>query len=93
MTNLTPQNFKTEVGQGRVLVCVQGAEQPPEGLERLCGDRLKCCHLDAHAHEELLPALKILRLPTGLLMENGTIVQRIQGAPTLSDYAKILNLN
>ena len=93
MIHLTPQNFNTEVAQGRVLVCVQGAEQPLEGLERLCGTRLKCCHLDARAHEELLPSLKILRLPTGLVLENGTIVQRIQGAPSLSDYAKILNLD
>ena len=93
MTNLTPQNFDAEVGQGRVLVCVHGAVQPPQELEQICGDRLKCCRLDAQTHEELLPALKILRLPTGLLLENGTIVQRIQGAPSLSDYAKILNLD
>ncbi len=93
MTNLTPQNYHTEVAQGRVLVCVHGGAQPLEGLEHLCGDRLKCCRLDADAHEELLPALKILRLPAGLLLENGRIVQRIQGTPSLSDYAKILNLD
>ncbi len=93
MVNLTPQNFNTEVAQGRVLVCVHGRAQPPQELEHLCGDRLKCCRLDATAHEELLPSLKILRLPAGLLLENGRIVQRIQGAPSLSDYAKILNLD
>lgn len=93
MVNLTPQNFKTEVGRGRVLVCVQRAEQPPQELEHLCGNRFKCCHLDGEAHEELLPALKILRLPTGLLLENGKIIQRIQGTPSLADYAKILNLD
>jgi hypothetical protein len=93
MTNLTPQNFHAEVARGRVLVCVHGGVQPPQDLEGLCGSRLKCCHLDAEAHEELLPPLKILRLPAGLLLENGRIIQRIQGAPSLSDYAKILNLD
>lgn len=93
MTHLTPQNFQTEVAQGRVLVCVYGSAQPPRELEHLCGDRLKCCRLDADAYEELLPALKILRLPAGLLWEDGRIVQRIQGALSLSDYAKILNLD
>ena len=93
MTHLTPQNFNIEVAQGKVLVCVHRGTQPPEGLEHLCGGHFKCCGLDAEAHEELLPALKILRLPTGLVLENGRIVQRIQGPRSLSEYAKILNLD
>lgn len=96
MTNLTLQNYSREVEQALrpVLICVHAPDTPPtEALERLCSQRLKCCALDAAEQEELTQKFRILRLPSALLVQNGQIVQRIQGERSLHDLANILNLN
>lgn len=96
MTNLTPQNYTQEVEQAGlpVLICVHTPDAPPsDALEQLCSHRLKCCRLDASEQEELTQKFRILRLPSALLMQNGQIVQRIQGERSLHDLANILNLN
>ncbi len=96
MTNLTLQNYPLEVEQAGlpVLICVHAANTPPtEAVEQLCASRLKCCCLDASEEEELVQKFRVLRLPSALLVQNGQIVQRIQGERSLHDLANILNLN
>ncbi len=96
MTNLTPQNYTQEVEQAGlpVLICVHNDKiLPPQDLEALCGTKLKCCGLDAQQHEELAQKFRVLGLPSALLVQNGQIVQRIQGERSLHDLANILNLD
>lgn len=96
MTNLTPQNYHAEVEQANspVLICMHDAKtQPPKALDELCASRMKCCSLDVQEHEELAQKFRLLSLPATLLLQNGQIVQRIQGERSLHDLANILNLN
>lgn len=96
MTELTPVNYRTEVELSRepVLICVHDTgSKPPEDLDGLCHPRLKCCALDAGRYEEMAKSLRILGLPTAIVLENGKIVQRIHGERSMHDLAKILDLD
>ena len=95
MLELTPVNYRKEVELSRepVLICIHDSQScPPEGLEQLCGTELKCCGLDARRYEEMAKSLRVQSLPSAILLEGGTIVQRIRGSRSLKDYAKILDL-
>lgn len=96
MLELTPANYRKEVELSRepVLICVHDSgSSPPEGLEQLCSPGLKCCGLDARRYEEMAKSLRVLSLPSAILLEEGTIVQRIRGERSLKDFARILDLN
>ncbi len=96
MLELTPTNYRKEVELSRepILICVHDSEsKPPEGLEQLCGSGLKCCGLDANRYEEMAKSLRIMTLPSAILLEKGTVVQRIRGERSLKDFAKILDLD
>lgn len=93
MLELTPGNYRKEVELSRepVLICIHDSEKaPPEGLEQLCRPGLKCCGLDAQRYEEMAKSLRVQSLPSAILLEGGTIVQRIRGERSLADFAKIL---
>ena len=94
MLELTPNNYRKEVELSRepVLICVHDSEsRPTEGLEQLCGSQLKCCGLDARRYEEMAKSLRVQCIPSAILLQDGTIVQRIRGDRSLQDYAKILD--
>ena len=96
MLELTPVNYRTEVELSRdpVLICVHdSASTPPEGLEQLCGRELKCCGLDGQRYEEMAKSLRVLSLPSAIVLHHGTIVQRIYGERSVGDFAKILNFD
>ena len=96
MTELTPRNYGTEVELSKdpVLICVHDTgAQPPKALEQRCGQRMKCCALDAGRYEEMAKSLRILGLPTTIVLEQGKIVHRIRGERTADDLAKILDLD
>ncbi len=95
MLELTPNNYRKEVELSRepVLICVHDSgSKPTEGLEQLCGPKLKCCGLDAQRYEEMAKSLRVINLPSAIVLEGGTIVQRIRGERSLQDFAKILDL-
>ena len=95
MVELTPVNYRKEVELSRdpVLICIHDSHsKPPEGLEQLCGSEVKCCGLDAGRYEEMAKSLRVIGLPSAILLEEGAIVQRIRGERSLTDYAKILEL-
>ncbi len=96
MTELTPRNYRTEVELSKdpVLICIHdtGAE-PPQALEKRCRARMKCCALDARRYEEMAKSLRILGLPTTLVLEKGKIIHRIHGERSADDLAKILDLD
>ena len=96
MTELTPRNYRTEVELSKdpVLICVHSTgTQPPETLEQRCHHRMKCCALDAQRYEEMAKSLRILGLPTTIVLEEGKIVHRIRGERSADDLAKILDLD
>lgn len=96
MLELTPMNYRKEVELSRepVLICVHDSgSKPPEGLEQLCSPGLKCCGLDGQRYEEMAKSLRILSLPSAILLEEGAIVQRIHGERSVRDFARILNFD
>lgn len=96
MIELTPGNYRKEVELSRepVLICVHDTgSTPPEGLDLLCGSGLKCCSLDARRYEEMAKSLRIMGLPSAVLLNHGRICQRIRGERSLQDYVKILDLD
>ena len=93
MLELTPANYRKEVelSSEPILICIHDSQTlPPEGLEQLCGFRLKCCGLDAQRYEEMAKSLRVQSLPSAILLEGGAIVQRIRGSRSLQDFQKIL---
>lgn len=96
MLELTPVNYRTEVELSRdpILICVHDSEShPPEGLEQLCGRELKCYGLDGQRYEEMAKSLRVLSLPSAIVLDKGSVVQRIHGERTVRDFARILDLN
>ncbi len=96
MLELTPVNYRTEVELSRdpVLICVHDSKSlPPEGLEHLCGTELKCYGLDGQRYEEMAKSLRIRSLPSAILLDKGSVVQRICGERSVGDFARILNLD
>jgi hypothetical protein len=96
MLELTPVNYRTEVELSRdpILICVHDSEShPPEGLEQLCGRELKCYGLDGQRYEEMAKSLRVLSLPSAIVLDKGSVVQRIHGERTVGDFARILDLN
>ena len=96
MLELTPVNYRKEgeLSHQPVLICVHDAKSSfPEGLEQLCGTGLKCFGLDAQRYEEMAKSLRVQSLPSAILLEKGTIVQRIRGERSLKEFAKILDLD
>ncbi|MBQ2446317.1 MAG: thioredoxin family protein [Oscillospiraceae bacterium] len=96
MIELTPRNYRREVELSRepVLICVHDTgAMPPAELEGLCKPRLKCCALDAGRYEEMAKSLRILGLPTAIVLEGGRITQRIRGERSVRELARILDLD
>ena len=96
MLELTPMNYRTEVELSRdpVLICVHDSKsRPPEGLEQLCGVELRCYGLDGQRYEEMAKSLRVLSLPSAIVLNQGSVIQRIHGERSAKDFAKILNLD
>ena len=96
MLELTPRNYRREVelSGGQVLICIHDTgKEPPQGLEQLCEPRVKCCALDARRYEEMAKSLRVLGLPSAIVLEKGKIVQRIHGERSPQELARILDLD
>lgn len=93
MIRLSAMNFAQEVENAEVPVLIEFAREsslPYEVQDKYRG-KYKFCSVDVDLHSDFARRFNLLRLPAGILMENGKIVQRISGARSCEDWVKILN--
>ena len=91
MLQLTADNFKTEAEEAAGPVYIEFSPVPAgaELLEKQYGMRYKFCRVDPAAQRELTKRFHLLRLPSAVVLKDGKIVQRINGAP--EDLEKVLS--